>query len=737
MDVDSLSVIIAVRVHAANPWVLPRLRLLAGYYRPLPRIIIVDFGSQGEFAAQLAELCAELGFARVVVPDVGVFSIGAARNAGAAAAGTRYLYFTDVDFFAERGFFALLLRVIEAADLERRMDVVIDLPAYHLAEAPSAVFETAASHDERDLLLRRLGWRAVGEAFGASVEFIAPYSNNFACRADFFSLCGGYHGIFRGHGSEDFELQVRMACHADVLPLPKKLTHDMYGPTKGSFFGVREYMGFRRLNELVSFPAEVSGLRAFHLWHPTRTAAPTPEANWRLENDWKRERLNAAFAGYLDDRAGLLDVDFMPRPRTALCVCKDPEHWGFFTPFRLLGYRLHALRSTDPAVLAMARSMIERRAVDAFLVFNPYMKSHAEFLPLFELCRANAVRTIVVERGALPATIYYADDVSYNDPEFDGFAKTPADFTASELAEARAYMGQLRTGGRTLERNGAYDQTVAAVRERIPAKGSVFLPLQLFDDMAVTRYVRGEQSYAGFVEAIARVAAEHPQLTFVVKPHPLSKQPFTSTAANVVCMVKGENVHALIDLCEATICYNSGVGLLTLIHGRPLVTIGNAFYNVPGTGGRAANLDEAVRRFAAGLEAPRLATVECLVAWLLFRKYSTFIAEDAIRDFKTRSAHGYAAIKITRLNWYGQTLALGRQLEGGRLSANSYANGRLGLHIGLDLQPAQPQPGRPAQPAQQPSSRHRRARLLRKFLRNPRGFVVDAFRKRGSGPPSR
>jgi hypothetical protein len=74
----------------------------------------------------------------------------------------------------------------------------------------------------------------------------------------------------------------------------------------------------------------------------------------------------------------------------------------------------------------------------------------------------------VIERGALPNSIYYASDVAYNDCSYseEEFAKFTA--TKEELAAADEYASWLRTGENTLEKNFSYEFTG---RKYLPLKG--------------------------------------------------------------------------------------------------------------------------------------------------------------------------------------------------------------------------------------------------------------------------
>ncbi len=677
----NITAVICVRAHENNPWIAERLDLLAGFYHPSPRILVVDFGSKAPFSEHLRASCAANGFIYHSVDDQGVFSLSIARNEGACRAETDLLYFTDIDFFSAPDHFERLANYANLHDFGIVRDIVLNVPAYHLTEAVSREFATIPAA-ARLKYAEQLGAIAAEKSRGNLTEFIAPYSNNFLCTRDFFSITGGYDSSFRGHGSEDFELMVRFGHHTQQAILPKQILDDLHPPTRPSFFGPRPYAGFRRLGEAISYRAESGGFRAFHLWHPVPESDP-----WRNSNDWGRLRLKSSLARYVDEPFNLIHVDFLAHGKTALCVCKNREHAGYFLPFRALGYQLQVIMGESEGEIAEARDLIAHRKVDAFMIFNPYMKSHEQFHSLFLLAKEVGIEVVVVERGALPSSVYYAPDVSYNDPDFTEYDKNPPSLDEHALQAADDICGKIRSGSWTLEKLSGYGETLATYASLAETgRTKVFIPLQLSDDMAVTKFVRPTQIYADFEASIGGVARQHPEITFVVKAHPLNRDAFPQGPDNITVCKNDENVHALIDSCDATVCYNSGVGLLSLIHGKPTVTIGNAYYNMEGMGFHAENLAEAVGKIADGAcRPPSAESVRKFMAWLVTRKYSFFKAEDDIREFKHRNSHGYKDIMITHLNWNGVSLPLGRISALGVIGGKSYVNGRLGLSIGTDV----------------------------------------------------
>ncbi len=708
--------LLAVRLHEQNSWVLDRLVMHAEWYDPRPRIRVVDFGSEGAFAEQIARVCTQYGMELLRVDDTDTYSPARARNVGFVATDTPLVYFNDVDCFTARDHFAHLVRVANALGMGSHSDQMINLPVVHLSHEATAELASLGSAEAQSAALHRLSIEALVDDFGGIADFVAPYSNIFLCHRDFFDMVGGYDEGFRGHGSEDFEFLLRFVHYAGGFPIPDEAGKDAYSPMKEEFFGAKSYRGFRRLFEVLAFTAEVEGLRTVHLHHPKPA-----EAKWYRKNDWRRSRFNDCVNAYLEKPSVLLERDWLPRRRKCLVLMKHEDHAAFYPPLRLGGYRLELLDLDDPKKLARAVDRLEGGEFDAIALFNPYMQSHTELRPYFELGKKCGAEPIVVERGALPESWYYAPSVSYCDPEFLEMEVAKLDVTTQELEIASEYRRELATGRSALEHQEDPEETAARLKVHTRfAPKRVLVPLQLDDDMAVTRFTDGFPSYSEYKRELFEGFEAHEDVLFFVKPHPLSKGDMAIPAPNVIPCTGGENIHALIDAVDAVICYNSGVGLLAALQGKRVITFGNAFYNRPGIGQRARTLAEALERAFDESWTPADAALDRLTAWLIFHKYSFCKAKSIIRDFEERRSHGYREQHFYRVKAPG-----GVDVSWCRASADrpighrSYAAARLGIGIEAEA-PPKPVPSR--------TRRERTVRKMRKLVRDPKRFFADSKR---------
>lgn len=394
---SDITACIAVRLTDINPWVIERLRWL-GNYEPAPRFLILDFGSYESHSREIWKACEEIGAEYRYIDDCGEFSLALTRNASFGHIQTDFIFFTDIDFVYERSFYGRLAEICNRFEIRRYPGRAFGMPAYHVAPIESRLYESL-SFRERDRLITE--WSLAGHQteFGTLFEFIAPYSNNLLCHRNLFSMIGGYCADFRGYGSEDFEFFVRFAIIASRLPMPNHLIKDIYGPRSESFFGLKNYTGFRRLLELLTYPSESIGLKSFHIWHPM----PSKRGYWTAKRDRKRKKLKSVVSKYIEAGCeNLIKLDFLPRTQNALCIFEVPEQWEFFLPLRIAGYKLWIAGKRELSDLNnKIYEQIEQRVFDRIFICDSANYDNSVYHSVVEFANRLGIQVTTIKQQLL------------------------------------------------------------------------------------------------------------------------------------------------------------------------------------------------------------------------------------------------------------------------------------------------------------------------------------------------
>lgn len=292
-SINEISMVLCVRLHDGNPWVLERLEFLLSYYDPSPNVLVLDFGSQRHHAHAIRDICQRTGAVYVYHEDCDTYSAAIARNTAARHVSTEYIFFCDIDCVGEIDLFRRLEKIVSSIE-DTKLNTYV-FPVYHFGEDDtkelSSKFYSTLDFEKRIISLFSKKTR---DPFHSDNSYVAPYSNVFLINSEIFRKCGGYDERFRGHGSEDFEFLLRLSIYLQIVPIPNHVEQDCFGPLTSEFFDVTSYHGFRKLFEAIAIPAELAGLRVGHLWHPRPI-----ETAWHEENDSSRIMFNEIVSEYI------------------------------------------------------------------------------------------------------------------------------------------------------------------------------------------------------------------------------------------------------------------------------------------------------------------------------------------------------------------------------------------------------------------------------------------------------
>lgn len=714
---------LCIRISEVTPWILERLEFCLSYYSPQPEINVVDFGSEDLFAEKIRKICEKYGANYIFENDKEEFSLARARNIAVNNVKTKYFLLSDIDFVFDKNIFADLAKDAERLKMHVYPKRFLTMPICHLEEDETNRFWNS---NQKENIIRELDYFVSRAEYGKDIEFYTSYSNVFFMSKELFTLVGGYCDKFRGHGSEDFDLMLRVGLICSDLPKPEHLNKDFYGPLKDSFWGDKYYSGFRRYIEAVMFNNENLGYKAYHLWHPK----PQNKGYWTNNNDWKREKFNEVISAYIEKEEKVLEADYLVKDKTCLCLMNDYKNWRYFLPLKYLGYNLRVLSRNNLEEIVEGYKLISEGKVDFICIFNPYMKSHKKYKDLFDFAKKNGVDVSVIERGGLPNSIYYAEQVSYNDDDFKNTELLDRKLTIEDIALTKKYINSLVTGLYTLESMETYDETIYKPSiEILKFKKSIFIPLQLDDDMAVTFFNENHLKYNDFLDGLEKIIIKNQHIQFVIKPHPLDKKVNRFNYENVTNL-NDENIHAVIDCVNTVLLYNSGVGLLALAHNKPVYTVGNAYYSFNGS---LTKQIEKLDIIIKDLDNDTLFSLNenktiNLFNWLIKEKYSWFTAKDVIKEFDNRKSHAYDFINVEFFNFKGKTWFSG-------LNPLFSYNDRTYLNAILKIENLKSATSAVDKKVLKKSDKLASEisplmRKIRKLKRDPKAFIVDFIKKK-------
>lgn len=124
--------------------------------------------------------------------------------------------------------------------------------------------------------------------------------------------------------------------------------------------------------------------------------------------------------------------------------------------------------------------------------------------------------------------------------------------------------------------------------EALPDTPFLFCPLQVPDDSQVTLFAGWCGGMAGYLAALGRAAERLPQGWHLrVKEHPSAKVPLGPLLAPLVAggrvvIDNATDSFAQVAASRGVVTLNSSMGLQAFFHDKPVVTLGRAFFNLPG-----------------------------------------------------------------------------------------------------------------------------------------------------------
>jgi len=242
--------------------------------------------------------------------------------------------------------------------------------------------------------------------------------------------------------------------------------------------------------------------------------------------------------------------------------------------------------------------------------------------------RQAGIRLLFCENGYLPRTIVM-DSQGIN--AGNSLMGRPADFYRATAVPDALRKGLLGTPliARPLK-GGATASEAITLPEQF-----VFLPLQVHDDSQILLYSPQFPDIPSVVRfCVAGVEAANrqrgTQLKLVVKEHPSDHGRIDYSRAfrefREAVFTKSANTQDLIEKCAAVITVNSTVGIEAMLQLKPVVTLGEAFYAVPGLARACSAKDDLGAVLRDAIETPP--DRELIEHFLYFLRYDYLVPLD-------------------------------------------------------------------------------------------------------------
>lgn len=672
--------------------------------------IVVDDGSPAQAGGQLESLCASLGLGYIrIESSASPFAVGRCRNVGAMHASSQYVLMQDVDLMPYPGFYQSLLDEIEVQGLDLDAKKFLMVPCVYLTREGTEHFWTTRS----DLRARKFihhAWEGEKSLVG---KVSTGTSVNLYNRLWFLSR-GGNCEEFEGWGYEDYEFNTRAILHLNQFPTPPEWLLQKY-----NFTSVLEYRNWRAVYRLFGDLLFYKGTAFFHAWHPVAAGGDymgRRRRNWRLF----KQKMKIFFEEGLEPEP----LPDLTKGRTLLVSRNAFTYSREIRP--LLGDVTFAGEDL-PRDESETASYLRKNRISTVVFHNPYRDEKT--LAFYRAVRAAGMRYVVCERGALPGSCFFDDSGFLVDGT--AYVRVRWDSPLSQIAEQRtaSYLSALREGVDSLEeQSGRIGRE--ATRRRLgltEIEKVLVVPLQRPGD-TVTRFFTGEfGGYEVFQTSLRSLSSKMPNgWRMVVKRHPLEETDIElddhAIRANEV------NIRDLLDVADAVLTYNSGVGVMAMAWGLPTMVAGNAFYAHEGLNVRVRSVAEILDVIRSPIP-PSPELVKRFYWHLIERVYS--FGEFETRAVKTLDGGRMTAtlgIRFRELRWPGETAVYFSDNRDPVVSYDSllfdrYRSRRAGLEGPRTR-------GEQGWIADRGSGSQSRREVLRrkwvKFRRSPRRFLMDS-----------
>lgn len=515
--------------------------------------LYVDKTVDSETSSKIEKFCLENEIEYVRFNEqAGKNASSCVHNYAAQYAKTRYIFFSDINLIPPAGFYIRLLKQIEEQRLEGNSGRCIVVPVCDFAGSINVELIDYACDSE----LRYL------QNLDADHLRQNIYKNHCLYDRLYFLARGGERKEPELSPFSVLELNSRIMLLSDQFEAPDYVYTDVNKQNCS-----HNLSDWQDLSTLYAKDSLMKGLVLF-----------------RVEADTEFEQADQSIYRYFDYLQSFLSYGDEPRCLADLNQGKTAiVRQNAFTTNRYLHAFLGIVEYFDLTEFSDARDAfkaIKHNGVSQVLFHNPYADKTTQ--ELYDICRCEEFPYIIAERGALNKSIFYdpngflIDSSSYDEVHWN------KDIGEAGEAKVREYIASDTSFPTMLEPQGER-KTLEVVREELNINDSVRTLLICFQRPQDTvtekdNFIGSFGTYKEFETEISRFTHQTKgKIRFLYKIHPMENSCPDISGDNV----SSYHLYDLLPLVDGIVCFNSGVGLQSLLFNKPAFLFGNAFYSHP------------------------------------------------------------------------------------------------------------------------------------------------------------
>ncbi len=564
--------------------------------------LVIDDGSNTKDSQKYKNICKNnsLNYLYINSSDY-AFSIARARNVGAMYAISPYIMFMDIDLYPYDGFYNDVLHEITIQKLDKFNNDFLMFGVIYLTKdkGEKLFFETDSTYRKNTLIQKLL------ENDETYIEkFSTGTSVNVYNRYAYLSH-GGNDEDFEKWGYDDLEFNSRMIRCSKKFPLPEKFHLDYR-----NFKEITEYVGWKSIYRLYGDMTFQKGIILFHIWHDI-----DHDSDYIQGKEKNRELFEKKIKQFSTNHKEPDPLPSINKGKTLLFSKTNP-----FIYNRKILPLLGTIFLEDETLFHEESILkyITTNDINRVLMFNPYGSEHR--LKLYKYLKEKNIPVLVAERGALRDSVFYdwngfnAESSSYDANNWDN------ELTNDKIDLVRKYIQEERGLANSLEKQSDMIGS-KSLRKKLnisDEKKVLFVPLQRPSDSVIKYFCGPIGTYQNFIDLVQdTVSILNDEWQVVVKKHPLEDKAYH--IHNVI--YSDDNIKDLLDMANAVLLINSGVGLLSMLWEKPVYYCGNVFYNDHRINKQIHNPKELVDWLYTDFK-PDMQTVDRFLYFLLENFYS-------------------------------------------------------------------------------------------------------------------